>query len=77
MMALLRIRIGFNADFYLNAAKPVQIHGDPDPVRTLPSQKVDFCREKYTILYEGNSRVCHKTWVPTYRYLLGTVQKPS
>ncbi len=45
--------------FYLNAdpdpdprsqtTKPMRIDADPDPCQTLPSQKVGFCLEKYTL----------------------------
>ena len=54
---MLWIRIGFNADpdlaFYRNADPDPdpgsQTSADPDPGQTLPSQKVEFLHENYTL----------------------------
>ncbi len=51
------MRIGFNADpvpdlaFYLNADPDPgsQTNADPDPCQTLPSQRIEFLHEKYTL----------------------------
>jgi hypothetical protein len=63
---VLWIRIGFNMDpgpaFYLNANPDPDspTNPDPDPGQTLPSQKVEFFHEKYTLLVIGHKKYLHR-----------------
>jgi hypothetical protein len=40
--------------------KPMRIHADPDPVQTLPSQKVGFLQKNIFYVPEGTGNILFK-----------------